>query len=322
MPSTRIIWLDNLKAFLILMVVLGHTLLFTNNDGTGNVVYRIISSFWMPMFMFTSGFSSFKENVQWIMIKRRFFQLIIPFLAWSLILCVTNRDYHFEQSFIYPTKSMWFLFALFFIIAIHVVACKIAGLLKLPQELVVCMVAILLWGLQRLTRSTVFCTDLISYHFVFYSLGFYVRKYFDTFSMMRPFIFIILGISFFAMAFFRHDNYLQEFHIPHNMYIIYDFICALLSVGPFVYIFKTFYNKYFKISKIGSRTLGIYVIHITVFRLLRNYIPECINIEINNVLLYSCYVVLTWLIVFGFSYFFLNVLLRTKYLKIIFLGSK
>ena len=33
----RIIWLDNLKGFLIFIVVLGHTILFTNNEGDSNV---------------------------------------------------------------------------------------------------------------------------------------------------------------------------------------------------------------------------------------------------------------------------------------------
>ena len=152
MAKERIIWLDNLKVFLIFMVVLGHTLLFTNHEGTGNLAYRFISSFWMPLFMFTSGLSSYKENQGWEVVKRRFFQLLVPFFTWSVIVCLIQGTYHLERMFLYPTESMWFLFALFFIILIHVATCKVASKLVLKEELAVLFVAIARWGLQRATR--------------------------------------------------------------------------------------------------------------------------------------------------------------------------
>ena len=87
----RIIWLDNLKGFLIFIVVLGHTILFTNNEGDSNVFYRYISSFWMALFMFTSGFASYKTTPNYKVICHRFKQLIIPFISWSVILCIINK---------------------------------------------------------------------------------------------------------------------------------------------------------------------------------------------------------------------------------------
>ena len=65
----RILWLDNLKGFLIFIVVLGHTILFTNTNGDSNIIYRYISSFWMALFMFTSGFASYKTNLNYNIIN-------------------------------------------------------------------------------------------------------------------------------------------------------------------------------------------------------------------------------------------------------------
>lgn len=51
----RILWLDNLKGFLIIIVILGHTIIFTDGTWDKNIVSRYIISFWMYLFMFTSG---------------------------------------------------------------------------------------------------------------------------------------------------------------------------------------------------------------------------------------------------------------------------
>ena len=94
MVKERQIWLDNLKGTLILIVVLGHTLLFTTlRAGENNYCYRLISSIWMPLFMFTSGVALgiTNKNPQdignWlIIIKKRIYSLLIPFVSWSIVL--------------------------------------------------------------------------------------------------------------------------------------------------------------------------------------------------------------------------------------------
>lgn len=252
MAKERIIWLDNLKAFLIMIVVLGHTILFTNHDGTGNIAYRLISSFWMPLFMFTSGFASYRKVVDLKLVKRRFFQLMIPFTVWSAILCAINGTYHIEQVFLYPTQSVWFIFALFFITTIHVLTTKAASRLKIKEELLVCIVAGLLWATQKVTRIDYFCFGLISYHFVFYSLGFYTRKYYTKAISLKPVWYYMMAIAFFVMAFFRHDSYLSIIHLPSSLYILYDALCAFMSLAPFVYFFTKYADKPVKITHVGG----------------------------------------------------------------------
>lgn len=50
----RINYIDRLKGFAILLVVMGHVSLFSFR-GNDNAVFGVIQSFHMPLFMFLSG---------------------------------------------------------------------------------------------------------------------------------------------------------------------------------------------------------------------------------------------------------------------------
>ena len=82
----RLHYIDNLKGVLILLVVLGHCIQCTDLDFDHNAVFRYIYSFHMPLFMCVSGFVSYKPDIKWQTVQKRFRQLIIPFLAWVALL--------------------------------------------------------------------------------------------------------------------------------------------------------------------------------------------------------------------------------------------
>lgn len=74
--TKRIEWADALKGFLILMVVLGHSIQSvcqqTDMDFLQNYFWNLIYSFHMPAFMAVSGYLSFKSNggvFRWFNIK-------------------------------------------------------------------------------------------------------------------------------------------------------------------------------------------------------------------------------------------------------------
>lgn len=321
MAKERIIWLDNLKVFLISMVVLGHTLLFTSPEGSGNVAYRIIASFWMALFMFTSGFSSYREEVQWLVVKKRFFQLMIPFFAWSMIVCIKNGTYHIEQMFLYPTQSMWFLYALFFIVLIHVAVCKAAKIIGIKEELAVVIAIISLCVLQRLTRSKVFGTDLISYHFLFYTLGYYGRKYFNKFLSIKPIWFYMMALAFVVMAFFRDGRYLQIIHLPSSAYIVYELTCAFFAIGAFVYLFSKYFDKFLAISKIGGGTLGIYVFHLALYPVVLNLLEQVCDYVLFCSICYYIFSFILWQLMFWLSYGMVLLVSRSHLLSCILLGK-
>ena len=88
----RLHYIDNLKGVLILLVVLGHCIQCTDLDFDHNAVFRYIYSFHMPLFMCVSGFVSYKPDIKWQTVQKRFRQLIIPFLAWVAVSCCVHLD--------------------------------------------------------------------------------------------------------------------------------------------------------------------------------------------------------------------------------------
>lgn len=55
--KNRIRWIDNAKAIAILMVVIGHIIqsMYSPDNFDENIVFRIIYSFHMPLFIMLSG---------------------------------------------------------------------------------------------------------------------------------------------------------------------------------------------------------------------------------------------------------------------------
>lgn len=176
-PTKRMLWLDNLKGFLILSVVLGHCIQITLPEFTNNIVFRYIYSFHMALFMFVSGFACYRTDVKWNIISRRAKQLLLPFLVWSLVMCLIRGQFQLWDMIISPEKSFWFLWVLFFITVLHVVSYKIASVIHVKDELTTLLMALVLFAIAVITHTNIFSFQLIAYHFVFYTLGFYGRKY-------------------------------------------------------------------------------------------------------------------------------------------------
>lgn len=64
--NKRLYYIDNLRGLLIILVVLGHCIQNLDLDFDHNIVFRYIYSFHMPLFMFISGFVSYKKEYKFI----------------------------------------------------------------------------------------------------------------------------------------------------------------------------------------------------------------------------------------------------------------
>lgn len=80
----RILYLDNIKGFAILLVVLGHCIQFSNPKFDDDFLFRFIYSFHMPLFFMVSGYVSCKIQFSWKeTIRKRLYQLMLPYLLWG-----------------------------------------------------------------------------------------------------------------------------------------------------------------------------------------------------------------------------------------------
>lgn len=117
--------IDMVKAIAVILVVVGHIVQYICAKDTyaENLIFRYIYSFHMPLFMFISGYFSFRKgkaiDLNWL--KQRFIRLMIPFLVWILPFYVYNKVYLYEsfgKFFFGIVKSpdaggLWFFEVLF-----------------------------------------------------------------------------------------------------------------------------------------------------------------------------------------------------------------
>ena len=97
-------------------------------------------------------------------------------------------------------------------------------------------------------------------------------------------------------------------------------ICAFFAIGAFVYLFSKYFDKSFVISKVGGGTLGIYVFHLALYKLLLRIFDSDIKID-TNVWLYTIVVLIVWQTMFIVSYFLTRITSKNQVLAFLFLGK-
>ncbi len=101
---------DNIKGILILVVVLGHLLESMMGYGINKLIYILIYSFHMPLFIFTTGyFAKFRPEK----IVRN---MIYPYLIFQTIYILFDRIFLEKSTALQYTKPYWFLWYLFAVI--------------------------------------------------------------------------------------------------------------------------------------------------------------------------------------------------------------
>ena len=120
----RLLYLDNLKGFLIILVILGHCIEYGTESFDENTLFKIIYSFHMPLFFMISGYLSYKEPLNWISsVKRRGYQLLVPYVLWGVGICLWHK-YPLLDMIVDPGKILWFIWCLFYICLITTIFIK------------------------------------------------------------------------------------------------------------------------------------------------------------------------------------------------------
>ena len=281
MSSKRILWVDNLRGFLILLVVLGHTIQYSMPGFYNSHVFNYIYSFHMPLFFVVSGFVSYKpcERVFWGGIKRRCAQLLIPYLIWTLFFCLVSGTSLIRGYFESPVY--WFLIILFFI-SILITACqRLSFRLKIKPEWICGALAIVLFGIVSVLKPSILSLGILHVHFFFFTLGWFMRKYENgivRFWMMFP-----AGIATAALGWFYHMG-ATPFGLASVPPSIYFLFSGFAGTVFFVTLFKRFANVSMDFfSHIGRLTLGIYVIHIIICGFATNWMQQFVAVNGNIV---------------------------------------
>lgn len=329
----RLVYLDRLKGFLIMLVVLGHIIQCSCQNYDNNIIFRYIYSFHMPLFFFISGFLNYRDNPILSILKRRFFSLIIPFFSWLIVSSIIKGNInlgHLVDVIMKPDNGgLWFLWVLFFCIVIMHIVSFIGIKSKIKQEYLALVMCLLLTLLSLVTKTKIFGFNFISWYFLFYSIGFYYKKHELNFDRLLNKIFLFVLVFFPLSAYFWMRKDPPTFYVYLNLGTLfpffYKFIVALFGIIFFIGFFKKFASlhertDYLYFNRLGEMTLGIYATHLFILGWTIKIIENCIvsiNLNLNNFL----FVVIAFVLLLISSVIIVRFLSLNRYSSKAFLGK-
>ncbi len=277
--------LDLIKGFAILLVVLGHAIQFNDLENfNSNIVFRIIYSFHMPLFMFVSGYISYRTfDGSKAKLFKRFKSLIVPFFVWFCIsISISYLTFLFsggkmpnfilgiKNIILYPDTGLWFLWILF----LNYLILYLSLFLSSDKEDLYMFLFFLLINLvTRITMFDYFGLGLLSWHLFFFGFGYVFskrnklfRKPLNSLYLISLILFPIL-VSYWSrvnnpsfIEYFEFNNNIKSFiNIMYRFFVpIFGIILIYVSfdkIANYSFIFKS------QLLKIGTLTIEIYTAH-------------------------------------------------------------
>lgn len=307
---------DSVKAVLMFLVILGHTIQYFVYQGDNHInfwkdpIFKGIYIFHMPLFMFISGYfaaSSYKIRTLSV-IPRYFKRLALPCIGIGLYGLI-NRIYHNQP--ISPTRiwanctALWFLISIFECLIWYIIFEKYGKIVWVKAILFILPI-ILALNINHFGKLALIWphTQYFTYMWPFFIMGAYTQKYnfveYITNHKRLGGIFIILYIISFLI--FNEEWYV--YRTPLNLSIerweihLIRTLTATTGCGAFLFIIKQIplIDKSDFIQKIGKSTLAIYILQSIIFSLLRPYIPANIG--------YAEAIIISLMILVGLFYFY------------------
>lgn len=153
--NNRLDYIDKLRGFAILLVVLGHLYLPYTKEGALHPVAEMIYSFHMPLFFFISGYlceitHKIDRNGSIAFIKKKSVALIVPYLFWliggNLIFFhghIQSVEDLFELFCFFPNLHYWFMPVLFIMMILYLFQYKLINRHDTYQNRLIFMLAIM-----------------------------------------------------------------------------------------------------------------------------------------------------------------------------------
>lgn len=266
----RIEYIDQIKGFAILLVVMGHVIAtwfddfaaLLDNDPNGQLlVWKLIYSFHMPLFMFCSGLfqpsmgskSTLKD--MWSVVVRRFRVLMVPYFASGLLFWFVSGRPQFY----------WFLLVLFEFAVLNLLIGfaasrfpKWGGRIELAMLLAVCLLVRLVtkYGAAWEHLPLLDIGHLSMYRY--FTAGYLVMKY-DLLEKMLSKLGYSVAVVTYVLLFVASMTDL--FKIP----LIQNVLMAFAAIYAVFYLFRSFPTPAGRPLRLfdfmGRHTLEIYILH-------------------------------------------------------------
>lgn len=258
----RLNYIDRLKGFTIIFVVMGHLLV------QRDIIYELISSFHMPLFIFLSGFVASSPSSIYI-ISGKFRKLMFPFFVVG-ICHILLLKVSFTRAILSTYKAgYWYLYVLFcfYIFLIPFKWNKGKGLKGqtidfISAIIIFCILFFLLKVIKPNPSNDLFSIGQLIQYWPFFIFGFFCKKY-DVVPKLYAHS-IIYGIALVLYLIFF------VYYINGYAYL-YKFL-AIMAITCLIYLFYSHEhsNSVFEneLSRFGKNSLDIYIFHFFLLKTL------------------------------------------------------
>lgn len=281
----RINYIDIARAFAIIFIALGHTLVHSQHCG---IIFKFLYSFHVVLFFIISGYTfKIKENEHFSgFLKHKFIRIMIPYFSWALLFLIpymvlgenvgnsigTNSSFSLKTQIINvlygngnasalkQNSSLWFLPALFSIEIIYYFIIKLTK--KLPKLKVVILISNLLisyltnaflkinlpWGIN---------TALVIG--IFFYIGYLFNEY-NLFNKDRIFKlkFILPLLIIGILSFYFNDTVSC---IDYNYGSLTLALLSGIGLSTFIIYLSYLIKENKMMEYIGKNTMGILIFH-------------------------------------------------------------
>lgn len=319
--NNRLFYVDTLKGFTILCVVLGHIIQYSYNNFDENHLFRYIYAFHMPLFMMISGFvsSTTPSSIITFTIKKGQ-HLILPFIVWGIFSSILHQELnisHIISLFIYPDTGLWFLWVLFFISIFYNLSLNISQKYKINKYKCFIFTLFFLFIISKLSHG-LGGSHLISWYFIFFICGVILRsiqKLPSNTKILSLLLLIFLILGFYWKRIEAPISISTNIVLTALCTYCYKIITALTACIFLFTFYKSIENLKSKVQNLlqlfGKETLGIYAIHYYFIS-----IWEQLGLEPSII-----YVALELIFISVFSLLSVKILKINKHLSFILLGN-
>ena len=277
---TRIYELDYIRGIAMLMVVMGHVLLFSLKI-EHTALIGIIGICEMPLFFVVSGYlthkereENFKRMLSRLLIRSR--TLLVPLVVWSIVRNICDGTVSYSLSDIYR-GGYWFFLALWWCDVLNMFSAYLSKKFRLGMLgdalLYGFVYAVILLGrIKNIDLGGVLPVQSVQYYFPFFVMGLLMRKYqflngmvLNKYSYAVGMLLLIIGWYFL---------FIESFVI---------WFVAALGAVVVVWMACREINSDLKVARIlsivGMNTLPIYAIHYLFIGVLPNTLHEMVYIS-------------------------------------------
>lgn len=337
--AQRIDYIDGIRGFAIILVVVGHAIAWNYSDWhevclfsqtqskeymVGGVVWQLIYSFHMELFFIVSGYLSgmhaiTKDNII-SRIRTKTIRLLIPYLATGYLIYFVRGNWGF-----------WFLLTLYEMCIVwmflNVVLRKLNPRSVLWKDVIIMSLAYgFLRGLSVIPVIATYVDANLLKYFIPFCFGCLMRRHSSVERFVKDKNVYTICIVLFLLLFI--SRYLTAYPLLYTIVEKVNFFCSISALCACIVVFSTFMNGVNckaenMLSYLGKVSMPIFILHI-LFVIQIVGIGEFILAQnpVTSITIQIVYSFAVSVIAITLSIFFYNILRRSALVRLLMFGER